>query len=141
MDIDGASGCETERFRLVPRHIWQSSVVRHCLHLHGLSPHDRNTFWNWSVSVVALYGAIVLVAIASLISWIDCLGLCAGAAVLATFSMKSMLSLRSIALLSNMLFVTYGIAADLYPIVVLHAILFPINIGKLYELRKTKNDG
>jgi len=41
--------------------------------------------------------------------------------------MKSMLALRVFAMASNVLFIVYGASANLFPIVVLHAILLPIN--------------
>jgi CRP/FNR family transcriptional regulator, cyclic AMP receptor protein len=52
----------------------------------------------------------------------DAIGLAAAVCVLATFCMKSMLALRAFAMASNMLFTAYGAGADLFPIVVLHAI-------------------
>jgi hypothetical protein len=41
--------------------------------------------------------------------------------------MQSMLALRGFAILSNVLFIVYGAGAQLAPIVLLHAILLPIN--------------
>jgi len=58
---------------------------------------------------------------------VDVVGLLAAACVLATFCMQSMLSLRVFAILSNVLFIIYGAGAQLAPIVLLHAILLPIN--------------
>lgn len=57
----------------------------------------------------------------------DLVGLLAAACVLATFSMQSMMALRAFAIASNVLFIVYGAAAQLMPIVLLHAILLPIN--------------
>jgi len=57
----------------------------------------------------------------------DAIGLAAAVCVLATFCMKSMLALRAFAMASNVLFIVYGASANLFPIVVLHAILLPIN--------------
>ena len=57
----------------------------------------------------------------------DLIGLSAAACVLATFCMQSMLALRVFAIASNVLFIVYGAAADLPPIILLHAILLPIN--------------
>ena len=68
----------------------------------------------------------------------DAIGLLAAACVLATFCMKSMMALRAFALASNVLFIVYGAGANLFPIVVLHAILLPINgwsLGRLWNGR------
>ena len=54
-------------------------------------------------------------------------GLLAAACVLATFCMQSMIALRAFAIISNVLFIVYGAGAQLPPIVLLHAILLPIN--------------
>ncbi len=57
----------------------------------------------------------------------DLVGLLAAACVLATFSMQSMIALRAFAIASNVLFIIYGTGARLMPIVLLHAILLPVN--------------
>src|SRR6516165_4709469 len=67
-------------------------------------------------------------------SAIDLLGYSAALAVLATFCMSSIVHLRIVAILSNVLFVSYGLLAHLYPVFLLHAILLPINLLKLAQL-------
>ena len=67
--------------------------------------------------------------------WIDLLGFAAAAAVLARFCMNSIRHLRLASLASNVLFVLYGVSAHLYPVVILHLILVPINLQKLYRIR------
>lgn len=65
----------------------------------------------------------------------DLVGLLAATCVLATFCMQSMLALRAFAIISNVLFIVYGAGAQLVPIVLLHAILLPINgwsLGRQY---------
>ncbi len=69
-------------------------------------------------------------------SWIDLTGYLASLAVLATFCMSRMIFLRAVAVLSNVLFVTYGMGEHLYPVLVLHVTLLPINILKIYQLRR-----
>jgi len=64
----------------------------------------------------------------------DVLGYAASLAVLATFLMRSMVPLRLVALLSNVLFLTYGYFAHIYPVLVLHAVLLPINVARLATL-------
>ena len=64
----------------------------------------------------------------------ETIGLLAAGCVLATFCMESMVALRVFAIASNVLFIIYGAGANLLPIVVLHAVLLPINgwsLGKL----------
>ena len=67
-------------------------------------------------------------------NWVDWLGFVASAAVLATFCMRSMVLLRVSALASNVLFASYGYIDHLYPVLVLHVILFPINGLRLIQV-------
>ena len=71
-------------------------------------------------------------------SWVDGLGFCASLAVLASFCMTTIVSLRILALTSNVLFSTYGLIAHIYPVVFLHLMLLPINLVKLYRLKWQK---
>src|ERR1700716_1730008 len=64
-------------------------------------------------------------------SWVDIVGYSAALAVLAAFCMSSIVPLRIVAILSNVLFALYGLSAHLYPVFLLHSILLPINIFKL----------
>jgi hypothetical protein len=66
----------------------------------------------------------------------DVLGYAAASAVLATFLMRSMVPLRLVAILSNILFLSYGYLADIHPVLLLHAALLPINIARLAGLRR-----
>jgi hypothetical protein len=66
---------------------------------------------------------------------VDLLGLGAGALVLATFYLKTMIPLRVVAIASNVAFATYGILANAFPIVVLHALLLPLNVLRLHQMR------
>jgi hypothetical protein len=65
---------------------------------------------------------------------IDLLGYSAALAVLAAFCMSSIVPLRIVAVLSNVLFASYGLLAHLYPVFLLHAILLPVNLWKLAGL-------
>ena len=67
-------------------------------------------------------------------SVIDVLGYSAALAVLAAFCMSSIIPLRILAVLSNVLFASYGLLAHLYPVFLLHAILLPINLLKLAQV-------
>jgi hypothetical protein len=69
------------------------------------------------------------------VRWLDLLGFAAAAAVLAGFCMNSIRNLRLAALASNVLFVLYGLFAHIYPVVILHLILMPINLQKLHRIK------
>jgi hypothetical protein len=68
----------------------------------------------------------------------DMCGYVASALVLATFSMRSMCSLRWIAIASNIAFILYAVIAHLQPILMLHGILLPLNVVRLMQLRKAQ---
>ena len=59
---------------------------------------------------------------------VDALGYLAASLVLATFCAKSMVNLRLLAIASNVAFITYALAVGLYPIVVLHTVMLPLNL-------------
>jgi CRP/FNR family cyclic AMP-dependent transcriptional regulator len=67
-------------------------------------------------------------------SWIDVVGWAASAAVLATFCMNTMLPLRVLAIVSNVLFCAFGAVAHIYPVLILHAILMPVNVTRLVQI-------
>jgi hypothetical protein len=58
----------------------------------------------------------------------DLLGSIASGLVLTSFWMRDMLSLRLLAIASNIAFVNYGHVAHILPVMVLHAILLPVNL-------------
>jgi CRP/FNR family transcriptional regulator, cyclic AMP receptor protein len=66
---------------------------------------------------------------------VDFVGYAASATVLATFCMSTMIPLRVIAILSNVLFSLFGFWAHIYPVMLLHLILFPVNIVRLMQIR------
>ena len=68
-------------------------------------------------------------------SWIDYVGFLAALTVLATFCMDTIMPLRGLAIASNVLFILYGVAGQLYPVLLLHAVLLPVNIVKIIQLR------
>jgi CRP-like cAMP-binding protein len=71
---------------------------------------------------------------------VELLGYAASAAVLVTFCMSTMIPLRIVALCSNVLFCAYGYADHLYPVLILHAILFPVNLLRLIQFRRLVRD-
>jgi hypothetical protein len=72
-------------------------------------------------------------------SWIDLVGFAASGMVLATFCMTQMLPLRLFAIMSNILFGAYAYLDHLYPVLLLHLLLLPVNCVRLREsLTKTR---
>jgi CRP/FNR family transcriptional regulator, cyclic AMP receptor protein len=63
-------------------------------------------------------------------------GYVAAGLVLATFSMRTMIPLRYLGIASNIAFISYGYVDGLYPVLVLHALLLPLNIYRLIEMRR-----
>ena len=68
-------------------------------------------------------------------SWTDFLGYAASATVLATFCMSSMLYLRLLAIVSNILFIVFGAAAHIHPVLLLHVVLLPVNLARLKQIK------
>ena len=70
------------------------------------------------------------------INWtFNILGYLASALVFATFWMKIPIRLREVAIAGNLVFIAYAIVGHLYPIMLLHATLLPLNIVRLREIR------
>jgi len=66
----------------------------------------------------------------------ELLGYLAAGLVLATFSARSITVLRVLAIASNVLFIAYAACAHLPPVLVLHALLLPINLLRLRQARQ-----
>ena len=64
----------------------------------------------------------------------DALGILAGILVLATFTTTDFRRLRMIAVGSNIAFISYGLALGLWPVIVLHGLLLPVNAWHLAKL-------
>ena len=65
---------------------------------------------------------------------IDAIGFAAAGLVLATFCMRSMGALRWVAIASNLIFIAYGYFGNLAPVLLLHALLLPVNAYRLTQL-------
>jgi len=63
----------------------------------------------------------------------DLLGYAAAAMVLVTFLAQSITTLRTLAIVSNVLFIVYAALAWLPPVLVLHAVLLPLNAWRLWQ--------
>jgi hypothetical protein len=72
----------------------------------------------------------------------DLSGYVASTLVLLTFVAKDMRLLRTVAILSNLAFITYGTIEWLPPVLFLHMVLLPLNIVRLREIvRATQATG
>jgi CRP/FNR family cyclic AMP-dependent transcriptional regulator len=69
------------------------------------------------------------------IGWVDGVGYLASFLVFCTFYMKTMIPLRSVAIASNVVFMTYGLAGRVYPVLALHAVLLPLNCLRLRQMQ------
>ncbi|HMN87531.1 MAG TPA: cyclic nucleotide-binding domain-containing protein [Bauldia sp.] len=65
---------------------------------------------------------------------LEILGYVGAAFNVATYSMRTMIPLRIFAIISNLIFITYAALAGVYPILILHAILLPLNGYRLREM-------
>ncbi len=61
------------------------------------------------------------------------LGYLASLLVLATFCMRGMVALRVVAIASNVAFIGYAALAGIDPVLMLHALLLPMNAFRLAE--------
>ncbi len=61
------------------------------------------------------------------------LGYLAALLVLATFCMRGMVSLRLVAITSNLAFIGYAVLAGIGPVLLLHALLLPVNATRLWQ--------
>ncbi|MEO1749551.1 MAG: cyclic nucleotide-binding domain-containing protein, partial [Pseudomonadota bacterium] len=68
-----------------------------------------------------------------LTGFVDLAGYAAAALVFLTFSMKTLMPLRVVAVASNIAFLLYGYLADLTPILILHGLLLPLNLYRTWE--------
>ena len=64
----------------------------------------------------------------------EILGYLATAFNIAAYSMRTMIPLRILAIMSNAVFIVYGATAGVYPVLVLHAILLPLNAYRLRQM-------
>ena len=67
----------------------------------------------------------------------DWLGYLAALLVFCSFYAKTVIALRLVAITSNMAFIGYAVAKGLYPVLILHAVLLPLNCVRLAQLRAT----
>ena len=68
--------------------------------------------------------------------WVEIVGYIGALLTLGTYSMKRMIPLRVIGIGSNIFFMAYGFLAPVYPQLVLHAVLLPLNAFRLREMHQ-----
>ena len=61
-------------------------------------------------------------------------GYVAAILVFSTFYTKTMIPLRIVAISSNVAFITYGYLGELYPVLILHITLLPLNFFRLMQM-------
>jgi len=74
--------------------------------------------------------------VALAVGYSELIGYLAAILVFTSFYMKTMIPLRVVALGSNLAFIAYGIAGSLYPVLILHLALFPLNVLRLVQIRR-----
>jgi len=65
-------------------------------------------------------------------------GYIASALVLTSFCMRSMRWLRTAAIGSNVSFIFFAAVSDIRPVLLLHSILLPINVARLFQLQRAR---
>jgi CRP/FNR family cyclic AMP-dependent transcriptional regulator len=66
--------------------------------------------------------------------WIEALGYLGAILVLGTYSMKRMVPLRVISMCASSVFFAYGLLVQVYPQILLHGVLLPLNAVRLREM-------
>lgn len=64
----------------------------------------------------------------------NAVGFLAAGLVVTAFCMKDMLHLRIVAVASNVAFLAYGVAFGLMPVWLLHLVLLPVNLVRLWQV-------
>ena len=73
--------------------------------------------------------------------WPDLLGFAAAGLVLLTFYARSSTAMRAAAIASNLMFIAYAGTQGLLPVLVLHALLLPLNVWRLCEVATAARRG
>ncbi len=67
-------------------------------------------------------------------AWVEAAGYLASFLVFTTFCMKTMIPLRIAAISSNIAFMVYSSYDGLYPILILHSVLLPLNVARTMQM-------
>jgi hypothetical protein len=69
-------------------------------------------------------------------SWIELLGYIGSALMFSTFYMKTMIRLRLAGITANLFMITYTALAGVYPVLILQSCLLPLNVLRLFQVRR-----
>jgi hypothetical protein len=64
------------------------------------------------------------------VNWVSDIGYLASALVFTSFCMRTMIPLRIAAICSNLAFICYGTLGGIYPVLILHCLLLPMNLWR-----------
>lgn len=68
------------------------------------------------------------------ITWIELLGYFGVLLTFGTYSMRQMIPLRVVGICANCVFIAYGLLAPVYPQLLLHGVLLPLNVFRMWEM-------
>lgn len=68
------------------------------------------------------------------LDWVETVGYAGTLFTICAYGAKYLVPLRILAIMSSISFLTYGLLAESYPLVVMEVVLLPINSFRLYEL-------
>jgi CRP/FNR family cyclic AMP-dependent transcriptional regulator len=71
-------------------------------------------------------------------AWPDIFGYLAGGLLLLTFLMREMVPLRAVAIASSAAWLVYGWADHIYPVVLVHLMMLPLNGVRLHQALRTQ---
>ena len=71
----------------------------------------------------------------------DIMGFAAGATTLVAFAQRATVPMRLAAAASNLCFIAYGALGALYPPLILHSILLPLNLVQLVREMRSRRPG
>ena len=66
--------------------------------------------------------------------WVEMLGYIAAFLIIGAHAVGTMIPLRAIGIGANCFFILYGFLANVYPLLILHAILLPLNAARLHQM-------
>jgi hypothetical protein len=87
---------------------------------------------HWNVGVAEIETA--LLSMWTHLSWGDLAGYLGGIFIVLSFFRTTMIPLRAMGAMSNLCFVAYGYLDTVYPMMMLHAALFPLNVVRLRQM-------
>jgi len=68
------------------------------------------------------------------VDWIEAMGWIAAVMTVATYAMKTMMTLRILAIASSLFFIAYATILQLWPLLAMELILLPINSYRLWQI-------